>query len=488
MIIPLIGASYTSTSYDSNNQKCINMFPISVGEGGRGKGALIPSPGLTSLIDCGGTTCRGIIAIGNYVYVVANNTFYKLTIDLQTLTATKTSLGTIGTSAGPVKFARNPTQVLLVDGSANGYILTIATDAFAVIADADFVGGTTAVFCDGYFFYNQPGTALLRCSALNSGTTWDATDVATAESKPDNLVGLAVSKGELWAFGEETVEVWFDEANASGLPFSPRVGSEIDVGCGAFASIVEMDNLIMWLDNRGFIVQSQISAYVREQSSGYDLKIVGDEALHAEIASYTIISDAVAMSYNDRGHIIYQITFPTEQKTWAYDQATGVWTERNFYSSDLGRLVEHLTQYCCTFQNTTIACGSGSGNVYVMREDLYDDDGEPIRRIRRTGPISIENKLLSINRLELRMMSGLATVTGEGSDPYIGLRYSNDGGHTWSDELPRSIGTIGEYGKPITWYRLGTSREWIFEFTFSEPINFSFIECSISAEAEADGE
>jgi hypothetical protein len=50
-------------------------------------------------------------------------------------------------------------------------------------------------------------------------------------------------------------------------------------------------------------------------------------------------------------------------------------------------------------------------------------------------------------------------VTG-GSDPQIMLRWSNDGGHTWSAETDRSlgIGTIGEYFKRVIFNRLGMTK------------------------------
>lgn len=479
MLIPLVGESQLSISSDSNSQRCVNMFPISVGKDGRGGGALIPSPGLQSLIDLNGTEGRGIISIGDYVYVVVDDKLYKLTINTTTLETSSTLLGTLNTSVGVVRFSTNPTQLMIVDGSADGYIVTLSTGAFATISDADFVGGTHVIFCDGYFMYNEPNTAFIRVSAINDGLTYDALDVASVESKPDNLVGLAVNKGEVWCFGEKTVEVWYDAANPSGMPFSPRVGSEIDMGCAAPYSILELENLIMWLDSRGMIVQSQISPYIRDQSSGYDLKIVSDEAMNSAIASYGTISDAIATTYNDRGHIMYHLTFPSERKTWVYDHATNVWTERAYYDTTNNRLIEHLITHCTSHKTLNLGCSHINGKVYLMAKDIYSDDGVGIRRIRTTSPFSSEGKFITVNQLTLRIKSGYALSTGEGSDPMIAMRYSNDGGHTWSNEEARSAGRIGEYGIPITWNRLGTAREWVFEFTMVSPIDFSFMEGSI---------
>lgn len=37
----------------------------------------------------------------------------------------------------------------------------------------------------------------------------------------------------------------------------------------------------------------------------------------------------------------------------------------------------------------------------------------------------------------------------------VGLRWSDDGGHTWSDYYERSLGDTGEYGTRVRWQRLG---------------------------------
>jgi hypothetical protein len=40
-------------------------------------------------------------------------------------------------------------------------------------------------------------------------------------------------------------------------------------------------------------------------------------------------------------------------------------------------------------------------------------------------------------------------------DPQVMLRWSDDGGHTWSNEHWRSMGKTGAYGTRVLWRRLG---------------------------------
>ena len=57
----------------------------------------------------------------------------------------------------------------------------------------------------------------------------------------------------------------------------------------------------------------------------------------------------------------------------------------------------------------------------------------------------------------------LAMDAGFGGD--MSMDFSNDGGLTWSNGLVRSAGETGEYGKHVTWDRLGSA-------SFSKTLRF----------------
>lgn len=487
MKLPVVGPAYQDSATDVNNQRCVNMFVATSGPEGRGEIVLVPTAGMDLIEDFGGgNPIRCLTAVGDYLYIVAGNSVIQAEINPITRVATYSTIGTMITESGSVYAAVNPTQIMWVDGSADGWIYTIGTGVFEKIndVDADFPGGVQCLFLDGYFIVNQPDSGKFFVSALNDGRSWDPLDVATAENSTDNLIGMGASKGDLWLFGEKSVEIWYNAANPTGSPFSARDGLAIQTGCGAASSIVAIDDLLIWLDNRGYIVQSAISPFVRSNNSGYDLQIISTEALTAAIKGYALTTDAVAFGYNDRGHLMYQITFPTAQKTWVYDYTSKMWHERSYYSQYADREEEHLAQYGTVYKSITIAGGHRGGKIYAMDPEVYTDDGEIIRRIRVTSPQNIETWLFAIDQLELRMESGTAPQSGTYTDPQITMRYSIDGGHTWSYHLSRSIGAAGQYAKMISWNRLGIGREWMFEFTVSAPIKFKIIDAHVRISKE----
>lgn len=626
MMLPITGASYTHASQDVNAQRCVNLFPTDIGPSGLGsddpentpnpegigKGALIRTPGHKLLIDLHGSECRGLFTINSeFVYTVVDSTLYQLTINEFTQTATSKTIGTIGTTSGPVKMRNNSTQLMIVDGSSSGYIyveqttitttigtiggsagntyalwiqgsgtkvqiynyvsvstaltpaalvtainlqttttgvtasnasgvvtLTNTNDsdlfiyedgvgfvqevngfsatssglnpiwagallglksidvpAFNKIWDPDFVGGNTLIYNDGYFLYDQPGTSTVWNSALNDGTTWSALEFFNASSKPCLVQGLAVNKGEVWVYGDTIAEVWFDNANASGTPYSYRIGSGMDIGCSASQSIVEMETINVWLDSRGFVCQSDISPYIRNNNSGYDIKIISTPALHAEWATYFTITDAIGTYYTDRGHIMYMITFPTAGKTWVYDfppnpmvrsNNKGGWHERTYLNPISSQEEYCLSQYVTKFNQLNVSGGNRSGKIYIMSSQYYTDDGVLIKCTRSTAPFSSDFAYYGIDKLELRMQTGAALQTGQGSNPQIVLRSSSDGSHTWSDPVSRSIGLVGQYNHRVIWNRLGSAREWVFEWSVTEPIDFSLIKASVAVSASED--
>lgn len=75
--------------------------------------------------------------------------------------------------------------------------------------------------------------------------------------------------------------------------------------------------------------------------------------------------------------------------------------------------------------------------------------------------------------------SGASTVTSIGArgevrvsyetieDPNVFLRWSNDGGRTWSAERWSSAGLQGDYKKRVIWNRLGRARNRVFEIAMT---------------------
>ena len=62
-----------------------------------------------------------------------------------------------------------------------------------------------------------------------------------------------------------------------------------------------------------------------------------------------------------------------------------------------------------------------------------------------------------------------------GYNPHAMLRFSDDGGYTWSNEIVVELGQIGATAWRALWRRLGKSRDRVFEVTITDPIPIAIV-------------
>jgi len=465
---PILGAANVARSVNAADNRCVNIFAEAVQEG-QTAAFFNRAPGLRHLQDIGMGPIRGLWAHqthGDDFYVASGNEFYKVT----GLTATPLLLGTI-TGDGPVSIADNGTQ-LFIACNPDGFIYNEATDVFAQITDPDFAGAVTVAYLDGYFVFNQPDSEIVWVTSLLDGTSVDPLDFASVEASPDLMVALASVHRELWMFGSNSIEVWYDAGNAD-FPLAPIQGAFNEIGCVAAFSVAKLDNSVWWLgqDDRG-----QGIVY---RSQGYAAKRVSTHSVEWQIQQYSTLTDAVAYTYQQDGHAFYVLNFPTANTTWVFDVATGLWHERAGFVN--GSFTRQRANCQCNFKGTIIVGDYQDGSIYALDMTNYADDDRPqkwLRSWRALAPGTNNLKRTAQHSLQLNLETGVGLNSGQGSDPQVMLRWSDDGGHTWSREHWTTVGKIGEYGKRAIWRRLGMTqklRDRVYEISGTDPVKISIM-------------
>lgn len=106
----------------------------------------------------------------------------------------------------------------------------------------------------------------------------------------------------------------------------------------------------------------------------------------------------------------------------------------------------------------------------------YTTETVLIRRLRRSPHVSQEDRWIFYRTFQLDMDTGIGVDGGgQGSDPMVMLRWSDDDGETWSNEHWVSAGRIGEYDARAEWRRLGRGRDRVFEVVVSDPVAWNFV-------------
>jgi len=567
---PILGSSYVLRSPNAADSRMVNLYPEVVPEGGKEAAWLQRTPGLRALTQLPTGPVRGLWQYGDYGYAVSGSRLYRIDSDWTyhdlgqilgtdnsttspvnmvdngiqmfiaagangyiynntdiTLSCNTTNTSTTVTTAftgniwvgQPVSGAGIPASTTVASitndttfvlsqaatATASGVTLTFSP-FLAQITDSDFYGAVGVGFLDGYFVYNEPNSQRFWVTESYNGLSIDSLAFASAEGSPDNLVTLIVDHREVWLFGVNTVEVWYN-AGTPDFPLARIQGAFNEIGCLAAYSVAKLDNGLFWLgrDARG--------NGIVYRSKGYSGERISTHAVEWQIQQYDTLSDAVAYTYQQDGHSFYVLNFPTANTTWVYDVATGLWHERAGWENN--QFTRHRGQCQMNFNNEIVIGDYVSGFLFAYDPTVYTEAGTVQKWLRSwralpTGENNLKRTvqhslqldcetgvglnsndygllgttyLVTENRFNIITESGDFIVSSlnlpaPGIVPQVMLRWSDDGGHTWSNEHWKSMGRIGQFGYRTIWRRLGMTlkiRDRVYEVSGTDPVKVAIM-------------
>jgi len=435
----------------------------------------------------------------------------------QTISGVGVTLGTIITALGTGSGGVGTYTVSVSSTVAVG--VTMYGLNFSVLPSTDgaFSGANTVDIIDNYFVYNNPTTQQFGASDLLSPISPN-TSFSLKDGAPDDLVALIVDHREIYLMGEISSEVWTD-VGAVPFPFQRIPGTSTQHGIAAPFSISRLGNSFAYVsrNNRG---QSQIM-----QMQGYIPQRISTHAVENTLANQ-YVGDAISWTYQLEGHEVFVVTFPSLELTWAFDATTAMW-HKWLYTTDKNEYQRHRGNCCAVFQGLVIVGDYENGKLYELDKTNYTDDGQNIRRLRRAPHLVTEFQRQYFDELQIQFQPGVGTtgisgvtqvdttntiylgdnytiaasetfsiepektyilatqqpvITTTTNNPQAMLRWSNDGGSTWSNEHWTSVGQLGKYTNRAIWRRLGTARDRIFEVSVSDPVNFVIISANLKVQ------
>jgi hypothetical protein len=432
----------------------------------------------------------------------------------QTIQGAGVTLGTIITALGTGSGGIGTYTLSVASTVAAG--VTMYGLNFSVIPSTDgaFSGANTVDIIDNYFVYNNPTTQQWGASDLLSPISPN-TSYSLKDGAPDDLVALIVDHREVYLMGEISSEVWTDVGTVP-FPFQRIPGTSTQHGIAAPFSLSRLGNSFAYVsrNNRG---QSQIM-----QMQGYLPQRISTHAVENTLANQ-YVGDAISWTYQLEGHEVFVVTFPSLQLTWAYDATTAMW-HKWLYTTNENIYQRHRGNCCAVFQGLVIVGDYQNGKLYELDKTNYTDDGQNIRRLRRAPHLVTEFQRQYFDELQIQFQPGVGTTGTSGAtqvdttntvylgdnytitasatftieaektyilatqqpviltttdNPQAMLRWSNDGGSTWSNEHWTSVGQLGKYRNRAIWRRLGTARDRIFEVSVTDPVNFVIISANL---------
>ncbi|MCP1173794.1 packaged DNA stabilization protein [Ralstonia chuxiongensis] len=432
----------------------MNLYPERNPEDAAAAVTHYPTPGLTLV------SSPPVAGESRCIYTATNGARYEVVAQTVYSVSSKnvyTALGTLTTSTGRVYMVDNGFNVFLVDGSTNGWAIDMASNFMIQISDPSFYGADRVDIVDGYFIFNKPNSQQFYISNYLS-ISFNSLDITSKSTYPDNLVTLAVMHREIWLFGDQTTEVWYN-TGASDFTFGRMPGVFIEHGCVAKHSVAKHDLTLMWLS------KDQQGQGIVLLGKNYTASRISTHAIEQEFQTYSRIDDAVGYTYQQGGHVFYVLSFPTANKTWCYDITTGLWHQRGYLEGS-GTFSRHRG-VCHSFnQGRNLVGDYATGNVYALDPNSYTDNGNPILCVRSFPHIGASGKRALFRQFVADMEVGQG-VAGDLTDPAVFLRWSDDRGFSWGNPVQGSLGKAGDYISVIQFQRLGYARDRVFELSWS---------------------
>jgi hypothetical protein len=405
-------------------------------------------------------------------------------------------------------------------GGFNSYTLssntTVASETmyaldFTVLPSTDgaFSGATTVDIIDNYFVYSRPSSQQFGASDALSPISQQLS-FASKDGAPDQLVALIVDHREVYLLGESSSEVWVD-AGLFPFPFQRIPGTSTQHGIAAQNSVSRVANSFAYV-SRNLRGQGQIM-----QMNGYIPQRISTHAVENTLVNQ-YINDAIAWTYQLEGHEVYVVSFPTINITWAFDATTGLWYKW-LYCTTANQYQRHRGNCSCVFQGMVLVGDYANGKIYELDSTNYTDDGNNIRRLRRAPHLVADLQRQYFEEFQIQFQPGVG-FTGLSVAPYIYigtpytiyptatlvipatqtvvigfatlqnqtttlpqamLRWSDDGGSTWSNEHWVTIGQTGKYKNRAIWRRLGQARDRVFEVVVTDPVKAVIVSANLKA-------
>lgn len=467
----LVGGSFKGRSTNLNPDETVNLYLEVSGTGKTARSSLIRTAGLSEVWDLGGE-CRGHHVFNGRLFVVSGSNVNELFQD-----GTTKIWGAIPSTTGRVGMSDNNGKIVIADGTGL-FVLDLATSNIieTLVEGITPIPAAVVGYLDGYTLAVLVDSGEVLYSNILDPTTFSGLDFFQAESAIDNINSLIISHREVNLLGVDSIEPWTDTGGADNA-FERVSGGISPEGCSAPFSVCLFNNSFAWVGTTPVVWWM----------SGYVPQVISTSAVEYALGQLDDLSTVTAFSFWEDGHQFLQVNLT--DTSWVYDAKIGQWHERRWLNPISGRYERHRAEFCARVFGHNYVGDYQNGKVYRQSLDIASDNGDPLVWMRRVSADNDGLDRLTYPLVQLNMETGVGlngrvapeTVHNpdesitvfpavQGADPLICLRYSDDGGDTWSNRKYRPMGRIGKTSARVIWRRNGSGRNRVWEFSGSDPV------------------
>lgn len=314
---------------------------------------------------------------------------------------------------------------------------------------------TDVTSLDNYFIIGIANKNLFYW-ILPGGTTINALSFASAERNPDDIVSVKALGDELWIIGQATAEVFTDTGDVN-APFTRISGRAYQTGCQSKTSVVNTlkDSLpcLIWVTPTKEVVLCQ----------GRPSKISNESVEELLKTS----SQFIAWSFRTNKHDFYVLS--TDIITLVYDLTADKWYRWSTYQKDTWDAVSGVQ-----INDVIYSVNPNTGSVSTLQDGKIDNTLDYLVCEVSAFIPNTERKSTPCTLISLFLNYGFSDSYSV--NPVVELRWSDDGGNSWSTYMQGSIGSKGSYSTNVDFRSLGRINKpgRFIEVRFSEVQSFRF--------------
>ena len=542
MKTPILGGTYVARSVNAADSRMVNLFPEVVPEGGKEPAFLNRAPGLQLLANMGDGPIRGLWQFGGYGYAVSGETLYKIdaiwnTTAIGTVSGSSgpVSMSDNGTQLfiacnGPSFIYNSLTLAFaqITDPDFPGAVTVGYLDGYFVfnepnsqrlwitqlldgqsIDPLDFASaegspdGLVAILIDhreAWLF----GTNSVEVWYDSGATDFPLTPVQGAFNEVGCIAAFSVAKLDNGIF-------WLG-ADARGRGIVYRAN-------GYTAQRVSTHAVEWQIQEYGNMSDAIAYTYQQDGHSFYVLIFpsanttwvfdVATSLWHERAAfingSFTRHRSNCQMSFNNKIVVgdhelgnIYAFDLDVFSDAGAVQKWLRSWRALPTGTNDLKRTAQHslqldaetgainssvttpITILDLSNPNDDLLTESGDFLVWeyisgTFNEVLLTESGDQL--VQEDGG-DIVVVVVPISAVGGKILIEEGQFTATAIDPQVMLRWSDDGGHTWSNEHWRSMGKTGQWGRRVIWRRLGMTlklRDRVYEVSGTDTVKIAIM-------------
>lgn len=423
--LPLIGSPTNRSADLSKDQRFVNCFPeLVTNTAVQGQRIYLHKrDGMQYNSQPSGTTGegRGLVSWNGKLYSVIGNKLYSNTTAIKTLT---TSTGAVGFT----DFTAANDYLILLDGTKGYYIST--TDVVTEITDVDFPTPHLPypVFLDNYLFVQKTTGEIFNCDVGNV-TSWAATSYIQPDSYPDGAVAMCRQNNLIAALGVNSVEFFYDAANAApGSPLGRNQQAIIQYGCASGTTVAQEEGLVI------FVAASATGEKFVVAIEGTKDANISTEAINRILtAEGSNISHSWAFLTRQKGHLMYVLNLPSQSRTLVYDLQTKYWHEWEWFDGATDGVFPMID--ATEFQDQPYFLHQANGKIYKSSSSIYQDDSNVIKVLIQTSRFDGESaKIKFLSRLEI-------LGDWQSTSNTLSVYWSDDDFKTWSSARTVDLST-----------------------------------------------